>query len=75
MEGTSFSTALATRAVALAMLDWIDGGRVGDAPGTEAWFQARVTVEETAAGWPGKVEPAKAGFGRMAAVPHGRMAR
>lgn len=75
MQGTSFSTALATRAVALAMLDWIDGGKVGDPPGTEDWFQARATVEETAAAWPGKVQPAKGGYGRMAAVPRGRLAR
>ncbi len=75
MEGTSFSTALATRAVALAMLDWIDNGRVGEAPGTEDWFHARATVQETSAAWPGRTEPIKAGFGRMTAEARGRVPR
>lgn len=75
MQGTSFSTALATRAVALAMLDWIDGGRVGEAPGSEDWFRARSGSDETAAGWPGRTATVKAGFGRLAPPPRGRALR
>ena len=75
MEGTSFSTALATRAVALATLEWIDGKRTGEAPGTEAWFQTETATDEAAAGWPGRTMPVKAGFGRMNAPPTGRVAR
>ena len=69
MGGTSFSTALATRAVALAMLEWIDNGKTGPAPGTEDWFQAR------AANWPGETLPEKGGFGRLTAPATGRLAR
>lgn len=75
MQGTSFSTALATRSVALAMLDWIDGGRRGDAPGAEDWFQAEAVTDEAARSWPGRVTPVKAGFGRMKAPATGRPAR
>ena len=75
MQGTSFSTALATRSVALAMLDWIDGGRRGDAPGAEDWFQAEAVTDEAARSWPGRVAPVKAGFGRMKAPATGRPAR
>lgn len=75
MGGTSFSTALATRSVALAMLDWIDSGKVGVAPGTETWFQAKATADETSAQWPGRTVPEKAGFGRLTAPASGRPAR
>lgn len=75
MEGTSFSTALATRRVALAMLEWIDGNRTGEAPGTEAWFQTRAATDEASSGWPGRTAEVKAGFGRLAAPATGRLAR
>ena len=75
MSGTSFSTALATRAVSQAMLDWIDAGRNGEAPGTRAWFEDRVQDDELNAGWPGKTVSEKAGFGRMLAPSTGRVPR
>jgi hypothetical protein len=74
-QGTSFSTALATRRIALAFLDWIDGGQQGDAPGTEAWFDAQATADEAAADWPGRTMPEKAGFGRLTAPATGRLQR
>lgn len=75
MSGTSFSTALATRAVSQAMLGWIDGGRSGTAPGDESWFQSRVSADEASAGWPGGTVPEKAGYGRMTAPSTGRIRR
>lgn len=75
MSGTSFSTALASRAVALAMLEWIDGGKVGPAPGTENWFRTRAATDEAAAHWPGETLPEKGGFGRLTAPVTGRLAR
>jgi hypothetical protein len=65
MSGTSFSTGLATRAVSQAMLVWISNGKQGEAPGTEAWFKARVDEDEAAKAWPGDTVPEKAGYGRM----------
>ncbi len=75
MQGTSFSTALATRRIALAMLEWIDMGCVGEAPGSEAWFQAMAMQDELSLGYPGKVMAEKAGAGRLAAPATGRMQR
>lgn len=75
MQGTSFSTALATRRIALAMLDWIDGGKQGEAPGSEAWFLQQTVQDETAGDWPGQVESVKAGFGRMFSPERGRVDR
>ncbi len=75
MGGTSFSTALATRSVALAMLDWIDGGRSGTPPGDEVWFQAQANQDESQANWPGTTMPEKGGFGRLTAPANGRMPR
>lgn len=75
MSGTSFSTALATRAVSQAMLTWMDDGRNGEAPGTEAWFEARVQNDETNANWPHPTMPEKAGFGRMDGPQTGRLPR
>ena len=75
MSGTSFSTALATRMVAIAMLGWIDGKRVGEAPGTEDWFQAEALTHEGIKDWPGDVRPEKAGFGRLTTPATGRMER
>ena len=75
MQGTSFSTALATRAVALALLDWIDIGRTGEAPGSDAWFRNRAAADERRVAWPGQTEPEKAGAGRILAPATGRMAR
>ncbi len=75
MSGTSFSTALATRAVSQAMLDWIDQGSQGEAPGTEQWFQMQAEAEEDAANWPGVTVPEKGGWGRMKAPSTGRMPR
>ncbi|MDD9923604.1 MAG: S8 family serine peptidase [Boseongicola sp.] len=75
MAGTSFSTALATRRIALELLNWIDNGRVGNAPGDEAWFAQITPNEDQNAQWPGATEPAKAGFGRMDGPETGRIAR
>ncbi len=75
MQGTSFSTALATRRIALAMLEWIDTGCVGEAPGSETWFQAMAMQDELSLGYPGKVMAEKAGAGRLAAPATGRMPR
>ncbi|MEO0915458.1 MAG: hypothetical protein AAFY31_00485 [Pseudomonadota bacterium] len=75
MSGTSFSTALATRAVSQAMLDWISAGRVGEAPGTEGWFQVEAQTHESAAGYPGATVAEKAGGGRIAAPETGRLPR
>ncbi len=73
MEGTSFSTALATRRIALALLNWIDGGKTGPAPGDEAWFNALAVAEDT--GYPGQTMPEKAGYGRLDGPDTGRMPR
>lgn len=72
MSGTSFSTGLATRAVSLAMLDWLDD-KSKPVPGDEAWFadQAAKTVGH----FPGKVVKQKAGAGRMFAPSTGRIER
>ncbi len=75
MSGTSFSTALATRAVSQAMLTWIDQGRQGDAPGTEDWFREHAQAEEDTANWPGVTVPEKGGWGRMKAPATGRISR
>ncbi|MEM7753214.1 MAG: hypothetical protein AAF230_07355 [Pseudomonadota bacterium] len=75
MSGTSFSTALATRAVSQAMLTWMDNGRQGDAPGTEDWFCALAEEDEEQAGWPGRTTPEKTGCGRVSAPETGRMRR
>jgi len=75
MAGTSFSTALATRRIALALLGWIDGGKQGTAPGDEAWFDATAISEDAAASYPEATAPAKAGFGRMTAPDNGRIER
>ena len=75
MAGTSFSTALATRRIALALLGWIDGGKAGAAPGDEAWFNATAATEDAAAQHPGATAPQKAGFGRMNAPETGRIER
>lgn len=75
MSGTSFSTALATRAVSQAMLVWMDNGRQGEAPGTEAWFCARATEDEEQDAWPGATVPEKAGCGRVAGPQTGRLPR
>lgn len=75
MSGTSFSTALATRAVSQAMLSWIDLGRTGEAPGTEDWFRQQAEAEEDAAGWPGVTVREKGGWGRMTTAGTGRMPR
>ena len=75
MSGTSFSTALATRAVSQAMLGWIDGGRTGTAPGTEEWFETKALADEASAGWPAETVKEKAGFGRMIPPTTGRIQR
>lgn len=78
MAGTSFSTGLATRAVALAMLDWLKAKEekkkpIPAVPGDELWFQAE--AQKTAGHFPGRVDPQKAGSGRMFAPSTGRVAR
>jgi len=75
MEGTSFSTALATRRIALALLSWIDDGKTGPAPGDEAWFTKQASGEDAGADFPGHTTPEKAGPGRMRAPDTGRIAR
>lgn len=75
MSGTSFSTALATRAVSQAMLTWMDNGRDGDAPGTEAWFCERAEEDEQQASWPGTTVSEKTGCGRVHAPDTGRVRR
>ncbi|MEM9426949.1 MAG: S8 family serine peptidase [Pseudomonadota bacterium] len=75
MNGTSFSTALATRAVSQAMLTWMDNGRVGDAPGTEAWFCERADEDELQSNWPGGTVREKTGCGRVNAPETGRLRR
>jgi hypothetical protein len=75
MNGTSFSTALATRAVSQAMLTWMDNGRNGDAPGTEAWFCTLAEEDEEQANWPGRTVPEKAGCGRIRGPDTGRLPR
>ncbi|MBT8424999.1 MAG: hypothetical protein KJO67_08485, partial [Silicimonas sp.] len=75
MQGTSFSTALATRRVALAMLEWIDGDRNGQAPGSEGWFEITASDEDADADWPGQVPEIKGGHGRMTRPGTGRLPR
>jgi hypothetical protein len=70
MQGTSFSTAMATRRVALALLDWIDGGRPEDGTGigTAAWLKTLAEQEEQAQRFAGKIVPEKSGAGRLKPV-------
>ncbi|MGI9394938.1 MAG: hypothetical protein ACR2OY_09855 [Boseongicola sp.] len=75
MAGTSFSTALATRRIAMAILDWIDSGRIGPAPGDENWFDTVASSEDAAAQHPNAIAPAKGGFGRMTEPETGRIER
>jgi hypothetical protein len=77
MSGTSFSTALATRAVSQAMLTWLDrpDRTFEDAPGTEAWFAEKAAADEAHANWPGATVAEKAGAGRVAAPGTGRIPR
>ena len=75
MSGTSFSTALATRRIALALLGWIDSGKLGPAPGSEAWFDDKASAEDADAQFPAQTAPPKAGFGRMKAPVSGRIER
>ncbi len=77
MAGTSFSTALATRAVSQAMLRWLDTpiAERGEAPGTEEWFRQRVENDEAGRNWPGDTTTEKAGFGRMDGPETGRQPR
>ncbi|MEM9970090.1 MAG: S8 family serine peptidase [Pseudomonadota bacterium] len=76
MVGTSFSCALATRRIALALVDWVkDGGTATPVPGSEAWMDAITTAEDAAADWPGRTRRRKAGSGRMAGADTGRIAR
>ena len=77
MAGTSFSTALATRAVSQAMLTWLDtpADERGDAPGTEAWFAARTATDEANRNWPHDTVAEKAGAGRMDGPDTGRQPR
>ena len=75
MSGTSFSTALATRAISQAMLTWMDGDRKKEAPGTEKWFKDKAEDDEDHADWPGNTVPEKAGWGRVKAPQTGRLSR
>ncbi|NNE87355.1 MAG: S8 family serine peptidase [Silicimonas sp.] len=72
MAGTSFSTGLATRAVALAMLDWLDD-KTKPVPGDEPWFAAQAA--KTAGQFPGQTVKKKAGAGRLFAPDTGRVER
>ena len=86
MSGTSFSTGLATRAVALDLLDWLDPplpnpGPAPDPkpiPGTEEWFTELAKRDEGPPDdrrFPGQVVKEKAGAGRILSPPTGRIAR
>jgi hypothetical protein len=75
MAGTSFSTALATRRIALALLSWMDSGKQGNAPGDEAWFDATAANDDADANYPATTAPPKGGFGRMKAPETGRIER
>ncbi|MEM7720394.1 MAG: hypothetical protein AAF222_14440, partial [Pseudomonadota bacterium] len=75
MSGTSFSTALATRAASQAMLDWISAGRIGEAPGTETWFCDQAKGHKGTTHYPGETVAEKAGCGRIAAPNTGRLPR
>lgn len=79
MSGTSFSTALATRAVSQAMLAWVSKPQKckdeHTPPGDKNWFCERAQDNETDADWPGATVPEKAGCGRVYAPPTGRMPR
>ena len=75
MVGTSFSTALATRRIALDLLAWVSAGRSDPEPGTEAWMTDKAQTEDAAANYPGKTKRRKAGGGRMDGVDTGRIAR
>ena len=75
MVGTSFSCALATRRIALALLAWVAGGRVGPAPGDESWVTSMAASDDAAAAYPGLTKSPKAGGGRMNGVGTGRIAR
>lgn len=72
MAGTSFSTGLATRAVALAMLDWLED-KTKPVPGDEDWFASEAA--KTVGQFPGQTVPEKAGAGRMFAPSTGRIER
>jgi hypothetical protein len=61
--------------VAMALLDWVDEGRPGDAPGSEGWFLEQAVARETEANWPGRVSAIKGGFGRLPSPPRGRLQR
>jgi len=77
MGGTSFSTALATRAVSQAMLAWLDrpNRKYEDAPGTEEWFADKAAADEAHANWPGATVAEKAGAGRVEPPATGRLPR
>ncbi len=75
MVGTSFSTALATRRIALELLDWVKKGRRGTPPGDEAWVQNTAASEDSTAAYPGQTKRKKAGGGRMNGVDTGRIPR
>ena len=79
MSGTSFSTALATRAVSHAMLSWVskpeEDRKKTPAPGTEAWFCERAEDDDAHAHWPGATVAEKAGCGRKNGPSTGRMDR
>ena len=76
MSGTSFSTALATRAVSQAMLTWMDmPAPKPEAPGTEAWFCEIAGDDEGQANWPGATVSEKAGCGRVHSPDTGRLPR
>ena len=75
MAGTSFSTALATRAVSQAILRWLDDGAERDAPGGEAWFANGAENDEVTQNWPVAGCPEKVGAGRRVGPPTGRLPR
>jgi hypothetical protein len=78
MQGTSFATAEATRLVAAALRDWLDGGAdLSAAPMDAADAAARAAAADAAAGFavPARQLALKLGAGRFAADRHGRVGR
>ena len=72
MSGTSFSAGLATRAIALAMLDWLED-TTKPVPGDEDWFAEEANKSNGM--FPGRVVPKKAGIGRLPKPATGRIPR
>lgn len=76
MQGTSFATALATRMVAVDLLDW--SRTAADSvlgAGSAAWMERVATLHEASGSFPGDAAPAKIGAGRLPAPALDRIPR